>query len=331
MIRFVQPVSASSATGKTARVYAGLRDEFGIHAEPIVLHSPVPDLLAGAWSVCRETLVADGHVKRAVKEALAVAVSRLNACPYCVDAHAAMLAGTGHTGDAEMARAVEWGRATRSPGAAILAEPPFGPDEAPELISTALLFHYINRPVTVFLGESPLPPATRIFRRGAVRVAGRRFRPFVRTRPAAGATLALLPDAPLPHDFEWAAGSPAIAGAWARFCAVVEAHGEAALPPAVRARVGEALARWDGSDPGLGRDWLERAVEPLDEAERPAGRLALLVALAPYRVDDRIATAAVPQDGAGGDARLVAAVSWSALAAARRLAHWLVPQPAVPA
>jgi hypothetical protein len=66
VIRYVQTVSRRSAEGETARVYDGLRDEFGVHAEPIVLHSPSPRLLAGAWSVCRETLVAAGRVDRAV-------------------------------------------------------------------------------------------------------------------------------------------------------------------------------------------------------------------------------------------------------------------------
>lgn len=44
--------------------------------------------------MCRETLVA-GRVDRAVKEAVAVAVSKTNRCPYCVEAHATMLTAAG--------------------------------------------------------------------------------------------------------------------------------------------------------------------------------------------------------------------------------------------
>ena len=42
--------------GSVAEVYERMRREFGIHAEPIVLHSPAAELLSGAWAVCRETL-----------------------------------------------------------------------------------------------------------------------------------------------------------------------------------------------------------------------------------------------------------------------------------
>jgi AhpD family alkylhydroperoxidase len=321
VIRYVQPVSRSAAAGETARVYDGLRDEFGIHAEPIVLHSPNPDVLAGAWSVCRETLVAAGEVDRAVKEAVAIAVSEVNACPYCVDAHAAMLAGSDVPPAPEVERIVEWARATRTADAPILAAPPFGPQESAEMIGTAVLFHYINRVVTVFLGASPLPAVTRIFRGGAVRIAGRRFRGFVRARPSPGATLDLLPDATLPADFAWAAASPSIAGAWARFCAVVDREGEAALPRAVRTAVMERLRGWRGEDPGLGDGWLDDAIADVPDAERAGGRLAMLVALAPYRVDESVVEGYT--DGDTADGRLVAAVSWPALAAARRVATWL--------
>jgi hypothetical protein len=44
--------------------------EFGTHAEPMTLHSPEPELLAGAWSLCREHLVAAGRVERALRKRL---------------------------------------------------------------------------------------------------------------------------------------------------------------------------------------------------------------------------------------------------------------------
>ena len=320
MIRYVHPVSRRSAEGRTARVYDELRDEFGLHAEPIVLHSPAPDLLAGAWSVCRETLVAAGRVDRAVKEAVAVAVSELNACPYCVDAHAAMLAGTRQPPAPKIEAAMQWARATRTPEAAVLAAPPFGPQEAPEMIGTAVLFHYLNRPVSVLLDDSPLPSTSRLLRPGMVWVAGRRFRRFVRAGPTPGATVDLLPAAPPPPEFVWASASPAIADAWARFCGVVEDHGKAALSPAVRTAVSRRLEHWMGEDPGPGLAWLDEALARVHAADRPAGRLAMLAAFAPYRVDEDVVREYLDVNG---DARLVAAVCWPALAAARRVATWL--------
>jgi hypothetical protein len=202
------------------------------------------------------------------------------------------------------------------------------------MIGTAVLFHYINRPVTVFLGEtSPLPLAGRLPKGGLLRIGGRRFRAFAKARPPAGDSLELLPEAKLPDDLAWADGSDVIAGAWARFSAAAERAGTEALPPDVRRWTEAQLNRWDGRDPGLGVAWLEEPLEELARSVRPAARLALLVALAPYRVD-----AAVVEgfragfrdlDEAESDARLVGAVAWSALAAARRIGNWLaVSEPA---
>ena len=107
-IRYLQPVSPAAATGLVAEVYAQARREFGL-LPPIPLHSPVPRLLAGAWCVLRETLVA-GQVARPVKEALAAEISRLNRCPYCIDAHTLMLEAAG---ERDAAQAL----AGRKPGA----------------------------------------------------------------------------------------------------------------------------------------------------------------------------------------------------------------------
>jgi AhpD family alkylhydroperoxidase len=319
MIRYIEPVSRKSATGVTARVYDGLRREFGVHAEPITLHSPVEQLLAGAWMLCREHMVAAGRVERSVKEAVATAVSGLNECPFCVDAHTAMLNATGHSSEEPpVAGAIEWALATRAPGTEILRAPPFGESEAPEMIGTATLFHYINRPVSVFCGDSPLPGDGRVLRGAMLRVAGRRFRRFARARPAAGETLDLLPPAELPADFAWARSSPVIAAAWARFAAAVERAGESALPLPVRERVVERLNHWQGEQMGLSLDWIEDGLDGLGAELRPAARLALLVAFAPYRVDETTVSAF-----GGSDADLVSAVSWAAFAAARRTASWL--------
>lgn len=39
-------------------------------------------------------------------------------------------------------------------------QPPCSAEEAPELIGAAVLLHYFNRMVNVFLTEVPLPPGT---------------------------------------------------------------------------------------------------------------------------------------------------------------------------
>jgi AhpD family alkylhydroperoxidase len=325
MIRHIKPVGRRDATGITARVYDGMRREFGVQAEAITLHSPAEELLAGTWMLCREHTVATGRVARPVKEAVAAAVSGINDCPFCVDAHDAMLNATGHSSDEPaLARAVEWAAATRSPDARIVREPPFGELEAPEMIGTAALFHYINRPVSVFCGRSPLPGDGRVMREALLRIAGLRFRRFARARRAPGESLDLLPAAELPRHFGWARSSPVIADAWARTVAVIERAGERALPTAVRELVDRKLGEWRGEQMPLALDWLDEGLEGLEDDLRPAGRLALLVAFAPYRVDDEtVASYRAGSPRLRSDAELVAAVAWVSLAAARRTASWL--------
>ncbi len=328
MIRHVRPVPALDATGIVGVVYAEVKRDFGALVEPFTLHSPAPQLLAGVWRACRATLVT-GTVPRAAKEAVATAVSRANRCPFCVDAHLVMLDGSGahQTADALAAGDVD---AIRDPRARALAAwaaspvpiapRPFTADEAPEILGTALVFHYINRPVTVLLGESPLWAAPPRFKRALRRIGGWWFgRAIVRVKTSDPAPL--LPAAPLPDDLRWAAPSPRVADALGRFAAAVEVEGARALPAETRHVVTARLAEWHGEDVGLGRQWLGPALAALADAQRPAAQLALLTALAPHQVDDAVIDAfraCVP-----GDRALVAALAWASLAAARRIVRRL--------
>ena len=85
-IRHTQAVVPNAAEGLVERVFLQIKKESGVFVAPFTLHSPSPELLAGAWSLCRESLLVV-TVRRDAKEAEAAAVSRINQCPYCVDAH----------------------------------------------------------------------------------------------------------------------------------------------------------------------------------------------------------------------------------------------------
>jgi AhpD family alkylhydroperoxidase len=334
-IRYVAAVPGRSATGLVGDVYAQIRREFGAVVEPFALHSAAPRLLAGVWIACRESVLV-GSAQRSSKETVAVAVSDLNACPYCVDAHTVMLHAGGRReaggsrppvrGAAEAAEITDWARATRSPGHPRLAAPPFEPALAPEFVATALTFHYINRMVSALLDERLLPGGA--LHGLAARAAGLYFARAVRGRRRPGASLGFLPDAPLPSDLAWASGSPSLAGALARFVAVVEEEGGRALPAAVRRLVSASLADWHGEDRGLSLAWLVDELEPLGAPDRPAGRLALLAAYQPQRVSADL-VASLRQAGAD-DHSLLGALAWPSLAAARRIASWLWPVAAAP-
>ncbi|WP_406206750.1 hypothetical protein OH807_33440 [Kitasatospora sp. NBC_01560] len=67
------------------------------------------------------------------------------------------------------------------------------------------------------------------------------------------------------------------------------ATGGGLLGPAGRAAVLDAVAAWDGGHPPLGGDPVGPVLAAADvpPAERPGARLALLAALAPYRITEQ--------------------------------------------
>lgn len=322
-VRHVTPVHPRSADAAVREVYAQISRDFGMLAPPLLLHSPAPGVLAAAWVVLRESLLANGRASRAAKEVVATAVSEANTCPYCVDVHQATLTGLGHAGDPELSPVAEWARGlgTRE-GAARHAD--FSEEELSELTGVAVTFHYLNRMVNVFLGDSLLPPQVPAGARGGMlRMFGRVMRPMARRGAVPGESLGLLPAAMPAADLAFAGGAPHVAGAFTRAAHAIEEAGYRSAPEEVRAMVSTALAGWDGTPPGLGRAWADEAVSGLPAAHRAAGKLALLTAMASYQVDDTVVAAF--RDVTPGDRELVELTSWSAMAAARTAGAWTRP------
>ncbi|HYK90665.1 MAG TPA: alkylhydroperoxidase [Acidobacteriota bacterium] len=336
MIRYVKPVRSSAARGIVAQVYREIKHEFGTLGEPLTLHSPIPDLLVGVWSAFRECLLS-GQAPRELKEAVAVTVSRLNRCPYCIDAHSIMLhAAAAHSTagaiqsnrdneieDERMRSIVAWAAATRTPGHPILLSHPFDSQDAPELIGTAVWVHYINRMVHVFLNKKLVPISSNLFgiREAAERAGGWYFARFVRrARQRAGPGIEI-PGRGLPEDLKWSAAAHPIARAFGIFAAATDAAGAATLPAEVRACVLERLAKWDGADPGLDRSWLELPVRTLSSEHKPRARLALLGAFAPYQIDGDVIREFRSRQAF--DQELLGCLAWASFAAARTIGTWL--------
>ncbi|MBE1603372.1 carboxymuconolactone decarboxylase family protein [Actinopolymorpha pittospori] len=323
---------------RTQAVRRQIRRDVGALVPPFLLHLPSPAALCAYWAIVREPTHGI-HVSRARKEAVAAAVSAINACPYCVEVHTTVLHALGvdaqardlaggrgsGSSDPELDALIAWARATRDPDAAILRQPPFADHEVAELIGVAVSYHYINRMVALFVVPSPFlikwAPLKAGLRRLAVLAFARQTRHDVRP----GAAVQLLPPSSLPDDLGWARGNAVIADAFGRAAAAFDAAGANALPEPVRSMVTEWVTVWRGEDPGLSRAWLEDAVRPLATDHRPLGRLTLLTALAPYQIDERLIGEARAHLGPAADEPLVAACAWASFTAARRVGTWLAP------
>ena len=338
MIKYIQPVKPSSAQGLVADVYMQIKEDFGKIAEPFLMHSPMPELLAGAWMVCRETELV-GQVPREIKEAVAAAISKINQCPYCVDAHTIMLTAIGEKKtaqaisneqyssipDGKMRLIVEWALATNTPTSPLLRSPPFSRQEAPEIIGTAVFYHYINRMVKVLLSETPLPSNQSWLKNFLKQMAVRMFSRAVNRTKNVGESLRFLPKADLPNDLRWAKPAPNIAKAYASFTAAIEKVGDYVLPPAVRAYIQEEVDVWHGQTSELSLAWSEDEISKLDPATQATADLALLTAIAPYEIDKNIVSTFkkyFPQDD-----KLVGTLAWASFTAARKISTWIQTPP----
>jgi AhpD family alkylhydroperoxidase len=326
-VRYVSPVRRSAAQGVVGRVYEQVEREFGVLAPSVALHSPAPEVLAASWLMLREVLLVTSNVDRAAKEAVAATVSLGNTCPWCVAVHSTTFSGLSGNAvqsvtDPRLRAITAWARDCGTQEGALLHEPACSVKEAPELIGTAVLLHYFNRMVNVFLTEVPLPPGAPKMALGPVmRVLGRRIRPAAGQPHQPGTSLELLPTAPLPHDLSWATSNPVVADAFARICGAVDAASARSVPPSVRDVVVAELENWHGERRGPSRAWAEDAISALPMADRPTGRLALLTALASYQVDRFVIDEF--RSGGSSDATLVELTSWASLAAARRVGAWI--------
>ncbi|KFG72816.1 carboxymuconolactone decarboxylase family protein [Streptomyces mutabilis] len=317
LFRHTEPLPPKAATGRVAELYEQIARDFGIpEPAPFVVLSSAPALLAPAWALMRESLIA-GPGDRTGKEIAAFGVSQANGCRFCVDAHTMLLHATGDHALAERlargrepagerhARVLDWARRTRDPGTA--REPyPFPREEAPGYLGTALAFHFINRIVSALVTENLLPADAQRLR--PVRsLAGRSLSRAVRRPAVPGASLPLLDD-PGPGP-AWAAGTP-VGPAYAAL-RTAAMTGAGLLDADDQALVRTALRAWDGSRPPLTPDPFP------GRQERPGARLALLAALAPSRITE--ADVAAWRGPEHTDHCLVHLVAYGAFAAVDRV------------
>ncbi|MDX3234696.1 carboxymuconolactone decarboxylase family protein [Streptomyces sp. ME03-5709C] len=321
-IRHVAPVARKAATGLVARVYAQSAADFGQVA--FMMLSPVPDIHAAAWAVLREAELV-GHAPRTDKEVVTVAVSQANECQFCIDAHTILIHATGEhrlaenllhgrpLAESRHERLVAWARATRTPGATQLREPPFPAEDAAEFLGTALATHFTNRMFSSLTDERLIPG--NLQRSQSVRrMGGMAYARTVRGELTPGESLALLADVPLGPVPDWAAGTP-IGHAFAALRGAAATGGEL-LSESGRDLLRATVADWDGTHPSISR--LDQQLAGLATTDRPAARITLLAALAPHEMTDAdVGAWRATSDGT--DADLVRLLGFGAITAVDRI------------
>ncbi len=333
MMKYITPIKSSYKDDLLSKTYAQIRQE-ALPIPTLVMHSVSPTLFAGNWSLFRETFLVDNQVSRDVKEAINLAVSKLNTCPYCIDAHSIMLSGLKQRNiaiaivnndlntiaDTKLKSIVEWALVSNQPHHPLLQNPPFTSIEAPEIIGAALNFHYTNRLVNVFLDNAfiPLPfgkvIASWIVRQVMVKTG------LVGASRYAGKSLVLLPKTTLNDDFQWAASNPFIAQALARQALAIDETINKFVSPDVQIFVEQTISQWDGQDKGISRQWVETLTDGLDVQAKAIAKLALLTAFSSFQVDKTVIDEFKSHFPL--DEQLLAVVAWASFYTARAIASW---------
>ena len=312
-----------------------MKRDFGRVVEPVALHSIIPELLASNWSVLRETNVIEDKAKRNVKDAIAAAVSKINKCPWCIDAHTIMLIGLKSRKvaqvienedlslikDAKMRSIVEWALANRTPNAKIICDPPFTFDEAPEIIGTAIYYHYVNKMVSVLLNETPLPTKASSLKPFMKKIAALRFSTALKRHKKAGESLEFIDTFGLDKDLFWASENKRIALTFTAHKKTVEKLAEKYVPTEVQTIVIKTIEEWKGEDPGISQGWVKRHISNLHERLKPVARLSLLTAISPYQIDNK--TINSYRQFNSEDVALLATLSWTSFVTAIRIGKWL--------
>ncbi|MEH2252346.1 carboxymuconolactone decarboxylase family protein [Nostoc sp.] len=337
-MKYITPIKPTDKNDLLSQTYTQIRKE-AVPIPILMMHSVCPILFASNWSLFRETFLVDKQVSRDIKEAINLAVSKVNICPYCIDAHSIMLSGLKQQkiaiaivnndlnaiANPKLKNIVEWALSSNQPNHTLLQNPPFNSVEAPEIIAAALNFHYTNRLVNIFLDKAfiPLPfgkgIASWIVRQVMVKTG------LVGVSRTAGKSLVLLPETTLTDEFQWATPNPFITQSLARHTVAINKTISKFVSQDVQSFVEQIISQWDGQDKGISRQWVDILTDGLDLRAKAIAKLALLTAFSSFQVDKTVIDefkSYFPLDE-----QLLAVVAWASFYTARIIASWInLPQ-----
>lgn len=308
-VRFINPPQPRNSTEPAAAVYNQMRRDFMV-ASPFVLHGSVPNLLAAAWTIVRETLFC-GEASRGEKEVVAWAISDANQCPFCVGAHHAAVRAS-KTADTALEA---WARSTNTSDVMAL---PVSKNET-EFYGTAVAFHYLNRMVSVFLPEKMMPVPDLMdgmTDRMASYMMGGMIKKGNQNQPGDSTAVQPTYDDSLSWSPAWADQQPHIRDGLRAWSGLIEGTAMQHLDTGLLTDLGNSIDDWNG---GVDEAKINAAVQ--NSTNAAAAQLALSTVMRPWQVSAEMVHAA--RDGGLSEDDVLVLVAWAAQRAARRVGDWI--------
>ena len=87
----INMISEEEATGKVKEIYDEIMSQLGVDFVPNLYKTMAvnPEYLEANWNKVRTVMTKEGRLDRLTKEIIAVAVSAVNGCDYCLWVHTA--------------------------------------------------------------------------------------------------------------------------------------------------------------------------------------------------------------------------------------------------
>lgn len=323
-VKHVKILKFDETSDQVRTIYKQLNAEFQI-APPMTVHAQVPEIFAAVWSACRESLVVGDH--RTEKEIIATKISNMNNCPYCVDIHAVMIGADSNAVNQKFDLEL-WASQTLNPQHPVILNPPFSKSYLTAYLGTAIMFHYINRVVNVFMREgsplnlpTPLKAVKPILQKIASATLGKAT---LKKKAQAGLSLELTSPIDFKTNIQWIDSDSIIGKSLARFFYTLKVEARTVLHLSSIQTLEEHLKNWNGENAPLGRGWLEEVLLKCKEEDRVALKLALLVARSSHQITD--ADIHDFRKSHSKETDLIKIVSWAASAASFRISQWLQPK-----
>lgn len=316
-IKHIEPIKPKQASGLLREINQQIKQEFGHVAGPWLALSITPEILAGTWAICRESVVC-GELSRGQKESIAAAVSQLNTCPFCEEVHGLIASADGErdtirrlrlnqqpTGD--IGQFINWVKKL-GPAAQQQAKLSVTRRASAEIMGTYLCYQFINRIVNVFVEKRVLPGPKLLHPLGR-----KLFEPILKKTIVSVKPGLSLPLLKVPSELDchtWSASIHELHFAIAALETACHIAGEKHLSMETRQSLTKAINNWDGEPPALGSSWLDSAMQEIKDEQQPRAKFAYIVAIAAWRMDSATLEAARKQ--CNNDAELLEVAAWAA-------------------